>query len=98
MEKLFSILTDDMEHCFLCGVENPQIHHIMNGANKTKSEKYGLLVPLCMTHHTGMFGVHTNPQRMLNMRKAGQRAFEHYHEHELWMKEFGKNYLWEEEK
>ena len=65
----------------------------MNGANKEKSEKYGLLVPLCMTHHTGMFGVHTDPERMLEMRRIGQRVFEHKYGRDLWMKEFGKNYL-----
>lgn len=93
MEKYYSILTDDMEHCYLCGCPNPQMHHIFNKYHKQKSEKYGLIVPLCMTHHTGMFGVHTKPERMLEMRQIGQRAFEKKYGHELWMKEFGKNYL-----
>jgi hypothetical protein len=91
--EIKSILTNDFDHCFICGSPNPQWHHIMNGANKTKSEKYGLLVPLCMTHHTGMFGVHTDPERMRNMRKAGQRRFEELYGHDKWMEVFGKNYL-----
>lgn len=88
-----SIITQDLDHCYICGSSYPQVHHIMNGANKTKSEKYGLLVPLCMNHHTGMFGVHTHPDLMLEMRRIGQRKFEELHGHDLWMEEFGKNYL-----
>ena len=91
--ELKSILTDDFEHCFICGSPNVQIHHVMNAANKAKSEEYGLLVPLCMTHHTGMFGVHTDPERMRNMRKCGQRRFEELYGHDKWMEVFGKNYL-----
>ena len=88
-----SIITEDMEHCFVCGRPYPQIHHIMNKSDKKKSEKYGLLVPLCMEHHTGAAGVHTKPERMLAMRQFGQKEFERRYSHELWMKEFKKNYL-----
>lgn len=31
-----SIMTDDLEHCFICGRPYPNIHHMMNGANKKK--------------------------------------------------------------
>jgi len=88
-----SIMTDDLEHCYICGSPNPQIHHIMNAANKTKSEEWGLLVPLCMTHHTGMFGVHTDPDKMRRMRQAGQKRFEELYGHEKWMEIFQKSYL-----
>lgn len=88
-----SIITNDMEHCYICGSPNPQIHHCMNGANKKNSEKYGLIVPLCMTHHTGMFGVHTHPDRMLEMRRLAQRKFEETHTREEWIEIFGKSYF-----
>ena len=88
-----SIITDDMNHCLICGRPYPQKHHAMNAANKKKSEKYGLMVPLCEKHHTGAEGVHTDAERMKKMRQLAQTKFEAIHGHELWMQEFGKNYL-----
>ena len=38
----FSVLTDDMEHCIITGDGNVAIHHVFNGANRKRSEKYGL--------------------------------------------------------
>lgn len=86
-------MTDDLTHCFICGSPEPQIHHIMNKSDKAKSEEYGLLVPLCMNHHTGIYGVHTHPESMLNMRKCGQRRFEELYGHDKWMEIFKKSYL-----
>lgn len=88
-----SIIADDMEHCFICGRPYPQKHHAMNHAYKKKAEKYGLIVPLCERHHTGAEGVHTKPEKMLAMRQLAQIKFEERYGHELWMQEFGKNYL-----
>ena len=88
-----SIITNDMEHCFICGRPYPQVHHIMNKFDKKRSEKYGLIIPLCIEHHTGSAGVHTKPERMLAMRQLGQREFERRYGHELWMSEFKKSYL-----
>ena len=45
-KKLFSVLTDDMEHCIITGDGNVAIHHVFNGANRKRSKKYGFLVPL----------------------------------------------------
>lgn len=89
-----SILTDDMSHCYICGSPREQIHHCMNGANRKKSEKYGLIIPICHECHTKL---HDKDDNMLRMRKIAQRKFEQVHSRGLWMIEFGKNYLWEEE-
>jgi len=92
-KELFSIITGDLTRCYVCGRPYPQIHHIMNGANKKKSEKYGLILPLCMNHHTGAAGVHSKPEKMLAMRQLGQKYFEQTHTREEWIQEFGKSYL-----
>lgn len=105
-KKLYSIFTADLEHCYECGKPHAQIHHMMNSANKAKAEKYGLILPLCINHHTGADGVHTNPEKMLKMKQMAQDGFEavYYGEHygepdaeedarRLWIKEFGKSYL-----
>ena len=90
MESKF---TDDLTKCFVCGRPFPQIHHMMNAANKAKAEKYGLILPLCMNHHTGAEGVHTKPERMLACKQMAQKKFEEDHTREDWIKEFGKSYL-----
>lgn len=88
-----SIITDDLEHCYICGRYGTEKHHIMNASNKTHSEEFGLIVGLCKDHHTGNNGVHTRPERMLEMRRIGQRKFEETHSREEWIKIFGKSYL-----
>ena len=90
MESKF---TDDLTHCFVCGRPFPQIHHMMNKSHKAKAEKYGLILPLCMNHHTGAEGVHTKPERMLACRQMAQKKFEEEHTRDEWIKEFRKNYL-----
>ena len=90
MESKF---TQDMTHCFVCGRPYPQIHHMMNGANKKKSGKYGLILPLCINHHTGAEGVHTKPEKMLACKQMAQLKFEEEHTREEWLAEFGKSYL-----
>lgn len=91
-KKLKSIITNDLEHCYFCGAPEPQIHHIFNGAMKRKSEKYGLIMPLCMNHHTGPEGVHTIPGRMKVTKEFGQQMFELYYPELSFLAIFGKNY------
>ena len=91
-KKFKSIITQDLEHCYLCGAPEPQIHHIFNGANMKKSEKYGLIMPLCMNHHTGDDGVHTVPGKMQETKEFGQRMFELYYPELNFREIFGKNY------
>lgn len=97
-KKLKSIIAKDMTRCYICGAPDAQVHHIFNGANKRKSEKYGLLMPLCMNHHTGDEGVHTIPERMKETKAFGQRMFELYYPGLSFLEIFGKNYNTEEEK
>lgn len=92
--ELFSIITEDLDHCYICGAERQQIHHCMNGSNKTKSEKYGLLLPVCAKCHNK---IHDKDDNMKRVRKITQRKFEQIYSRELWLSEFGKSYLWEEE-
>lgn len=91
--ELKSIITNDLEYCFVCGRPYPQIHHMMNKWDKAKAEKYGLIIPLCMNHHTGAEGVHTKPEKMLACRQMAQRKFEEIHSRDEWIEEFGKSYL-----
>ena len=89
-----SILQEEKE-CYFCGSQSwLELHHIMNGADKTKSEKYGLMVYLChYCHNEPPRGVHHNRQNMDKLKAIGQRAFmEHYPDKDF-VFEFGRNFL-----
>ena len=89
-----SIITDDLEHCYICGSPDVEIHHIFGGANRKNSERYGLIVPLCHRHHNEPpNGVHHNAYQMRKMHELGQRRFETVASREEFMRIFGRNYL-----
>lgn len=63
--------------CYYCGSEyGLHEHHIFGGANRRLSEKYGLKVTLCWRDHNGDSGVHFDKDKMDELKKEGQRAFE----------------------
>lgn len=84
------------KQCLICGSWNIEDHHIFFGnANRKQSEKYGLKVWLCPTHHRGTIGVHGKDGHKLDMqlKELGQKAFEWKHTREEFIKIFGRNYL-----
>lgn len=91
-----SMMVSD-KRCFFCSnTLNLEEHHCMHGtANRKKAEKYGLTVWLCNYHHTGaMKSVHRCRATDDQLKEHAQRYFEeNIGDRELWMKEFGKNYL-----
>lgn len=97
MKKPYSIMTSDEGVCYLCGSYNwIEHHHVFGAANRSKSTKYGLVVPLCKwCHNEPPKGVHQNKEtRQYLQQIAQQKAMEHYH----WTIDdfrsiFGKNYL-----
>lgn len=46
MKKLFSVFTDDMDHCIFTGSTYVERHHIFGGSSRKFSEMYGFVVPL----------------------------------------------------
>lgn len=46
-----SILTDNMEECFICGKKATDKHEVFRGRNRQKSMKWKLVVPLCRMCH-----------------------------------------------
>lgn len=89
-------MTEDMEHCFLCGRSGPvQIHHIIYGtANRKKSDRLKLVCPLCMDCHTGSNGVHQNRKKDLQLKILAQMKFEkEIGTREQFRDIFGKSYL-----
>ena len=95
-----------MRRCWLCGRNGSEdqldTHHIFGGAYRDKSDRLGLVVPLChkRCHIFGKDAVHRNAETMRELRKWGQiKAMkEQDWTIEQFIDEFGKNYLEEEQK
>ena len=92
MNYMKSLLTDDLEHCYLCGKSPVQYHHVFGGSNRRNATEDDLFVPLCWNCH---IKVHNEPSQRLNykLKQAGQWAYEETHSHDEFMKRYGKNYL-----
>ena len=83
MGVYISIMTDDMESCYVCGARADEIHHVLHGPDKKLSEKYGLMVPLCRECHNKVHHQGGEFDRIL--KQDAQRAY--------LIKVFGRCYL-----
>lgn len=93
-----------MRECFLCGKNGSSDpldkHHIFGGANRKKSERFGLTVDLC--HHEchifGKHAVHNDANVMQRLHEYGQRKAmsENGWSIDDFIREFGRNYLEDE--
>lgn len=86
----FSILTNDLEHCVICSIKKEHLHEVFFGRNRLNSIKYGLVIPLCSTHHLEM---HKNKEWQEYWHKKGQQAFIAYYPDLDFFKIFKINYL-----
>ena len=98
MKRLWSIFTDDMDHCMFTGSPNVERHHIfynMGGGMKAKCEKYGFTAPLRPDlHPNGVFAGKDAKKVDLELKERSQRYYEeHYGTREQFMQEFGKNFI-----
>lgn len=78
-----SIMTDDMTVCFVCRRRADDLHHVLHGADKKLSEKYGLMVPLCRGCHNKVH--HVDGELDHALKQEAQREF--------LRKTFGKCYV-----
>lgn len=96
-KKLWSVFTDDMEHCYFTGKPYCHRHHIFYGPYRNKSEEYGFVIPLAsQLHEFEPESVHGNPNQGLDLqlKQMAQQYFEeHYGTREEFIRIFGKNRL-----
>lgn len=93
------------QRCFLCGRNGNgdalEIHHVFPGSLRDKSERYGLVVPLCgrRCHRVGPKSAHKCRETALMLKQWAQRKAmeENGWSMEDWHREFGKSYIDEEE-
>ena len=86
----FSILTDNLDQCFICQKSPVDIHEIYGGAKRRTSMKNGFCIPLCRQHH--YFA--TNFKWLSDIYKIKcQRKFEETHSRKEFIEIIGRNYL-----
>ena len=95
MKKLWSVFTEDMDHCFFTDSAPVERHHIFGGANKKLSEKYGYIIPLTPTlHPNGVFAGKDAHRMDINLKQMAQKHYEENHgARSDFIREFGKSWL-----
>lgn len=96
-KRLWSVFTDDMEHCIETGTNQVHRHHIFYGPYRNKSEERGFVIPIAYYLHEFQKGsIHDNPNKGLDL-KYKQLAQTYYEEHygtrNDFIREFGRSWL-----
>lgn len=86
----FSILTNDMEHCYICQSPFVEIHEIYNAGNRKISMKNGFCVGLCRSCHAQ---VTLDYEKNLYLKKKCQLKFEETHSRDEFLSLIKRNYL-----
>ena len=86
----FSILTNDLDHCIICGAERNHLHEVFQGAYRQRSIKEKMVLPLCVYHHTC---IHNDIKLSLYWKRTCQKEFEKTHTRKEFIKIFGRSYL-----
>lgn len=94
-KKLWSVFTDDMDHCYFTGYAPVERHHIFGGANRKNSEKYGFVIPLRPDLHPNGVSAGRNVKEIdTKLKRMAQEYFEeNYGTRDDFRKVFGKSYL-----
>ena len=98
-KRLWSVFTDDMDHCYFTGSPDVERHHIFEGRQgyKVKSERRGFVIPLRYDiHPNGAHFVRTPENLQIDdkLKCMAQKYYEeHYGSRQEFIAEFGKNNL-----
>ena len=85
-----SILTNDMNHCYICGAKKDHIHEICFGKNRLNSIKYGLVIPVCFNCHVK---IHEDINLQDRHHRIAQKKFNEVYPDLDFVEIFKKNYL-----
>lgn len=89
-KERFSIFTDDLSHCILCGKKKEHLHEAIFGSNRLNSIKYGIVIPVCSKCH---LECHKNSQLQRVWKAKAQIYFEKTYPDLDFIKIFGRNYI-----
>ncbi len=95
MKKMFSVFTDDLDHCMFTGCSPVERHHIFGGANRKRSEFYGFIAPLRPDlHPNGVFAGKEAKSVDIKLKTMAQEYYEtHCGTRADFIREFGKSWL-----
>ena len=68
----YSIITDDLDHCYICGRPRENLHEVYEGAKRIASMKYGCVLPLCYQCH---IKIHHDRNMALFYKRLMQNKF-----------------------
>lgn len=86
----YSILTENLESCIICGCKKQHIHEIFYGKNRQNSIDNGFCIPLCFDCH---MKIHNHYELDLYWKRIVQSKYEEGHSREDFMNIIHKNYL-----
>lgn len=96
-KRLWSVFTDDMDHCYFTGYPGVERHHIFGSSRKEASEKRGFIIPLRPDlHPNGASFKRTKENEKIDdmLKKMAQEYYEaNCGSREEFRKEFGRSYL-----
>ena len=98
-KKLWSVFTNDIDHCYFTGSPYIERHHIFEGRQgyKKKSEERGFIVPLRYDLHPNGSRFDPSPENRKidqSLKRMAQEYYEsHYGSRSDFICEFGKSYL-----
>lgn len=87
----YSILTDDLEHCYICRFQGKTVlrddlHEVYGGANRKRSILNGFVAPLCRKHHQ-------NEEILSKLKIITQKMYEANHTRDEFIKLIGKSHI-----
>ena len=86
----FSILTNDLNHCYVCKAPKQDIHEIYEGARRIPSMKYGCCLPVCRKCHQRF---HSDREFAIAYKQLFQSEFEKLYSREKFIEVFKRSYL-----
>ena len=88
----FSIFTEDLDTCIVCGMTATDMNEIFRGRNRQNSMKWGLCIPMCRRCHSTLTD---NIELETKWKVKGQKkAMEYYNmTTEEFIEIFGMNYI-----
>ena len=91
-DNRFSILTDDLNTCYVCGAKKQDLHEVYSGKNRKISMKYGCVIPFCRACHNE-WDINKKMSKTIKM-ECQKRFMDYYNKNvEDFIKIFGRNYL-----
>lgn len=85
-----SILTDNLDYCYICNDYRTELHEIYGGSNRKVSMENNFVIPICSHCHRY---ITDNPKMSETLKKNCQKEFEKEHTREDFLKIIGRSYL-----